>query len=532
MAARRSSTSSADGHATGLERRWWTLIAVCGATFMLLVDITIVQVALPTMQRSLHASFTELQWVISAYAVSLSAFILTQGSLADRFGRKRIFMAGLLTFTLASLACALSRTASELIAARGVQGLGGAAMFATSLALIGQEFLGTQRSTAIAVWGATVGAAVAIGPLVGGALTSGLGWPWIFYVNVPIGVITLAVSARRMVNLGDPSSTRLDWPGLVTFSGGLFLLVLALTRGNDDGWSSRVILSYFASAGVLLLAFVIAEMRQERPMFDLSLFRKPSFTGVSFATFGIGAGMFALLPYLTLYLQNYLGLSALQGGLRLLPLTLLSFVVPLLSRPVTERVPAGMALAFGLAVSAAGLALFHGLTITSRWTALLPGLVLGGVGIGIANPAIAKIALGVVPPQRSGMASGISNTFRIGGVATGVAALGAVFQQRLESTLSTSLGHPAPGLARAVAAGGPHAAALSSRGRASLEIAARHAFVTGMNDLVLVGAVTVFIGALFAVLVRRKDFYSRRRATAQRMTVEAAGPELVPEAVG
>jgi hypothetical protein len=183
-------------------------------------------------------------------------------------------------------------------------------------------------------------------------------------------------------------------------------------------------------------------------------------------------------------------------------------------------------------VSAGGLALFHGLTITSRWTALLPGLVLGGVGIGIANPAIATIALGVVPPQRSGMASGISNTFRIGGVATGVAALGAVFQQRLESTLRSSLGHPAPGLASAVAAGGTHAAAAASRGRVAVESAARHAFVAGINDLVLVGAVTVFIGAVFAALVRRKDFYSRRRAAAQRMTVEAAGSELVPEAVG
>jgi EmrB/QacA subfamily drug resistance transporter len=532
VAATRSSNSSQDSRATGLERRWWTLIAVCGATFMLLVDITIVQVALPTMQRALHADFTELQWVISAYAVSLSALILTQGSLADRFGRKRIFIAGLTTFTVASLACGLSRTATELIASRALQGVGGAAMFATSLALIGQEFQGTERSTAIAAWSATVGAAVAIGPLVGGALTSGLGWPWIFYVNVPIGFVTLVVSVRRMVNVGDPNFTRLDWPGLVTFSGGLVLLVLGLTRGNDDGWSSQVILSYFSSAAALLIAFVFVEMRQKRPMFDLSLFRKPSFVGVSFATFAIGAGMFALLPYLTLYLQNYLGLSALQGGLRLLPLTLLSFFIPLLSRPVTERVPAGMALGAGLFVSAAGIALFYGLTTTSRWTALLPGLVLGGVGIGIANPAIAKIALGVVPPQRSGMASGISNTFRIGGVATGVAALGAVFQQRLESTLRASLGHPASVIARAVAASGTHAASGASRGGSGVASAARHAYVTGMNDIVLVGAITVFVGALFTLLVRRKDFYSRRRAARQRTLFEGADPGLVPEAVG
>jgi EmrB/QacA subfamily drug resistance transporter len=494
-----------------MDRRWWTLLAVCGATFMLLVDITIVQVALPTMQRNLHATFDELQWVISAYALSLSALILTQGSLADRFGRKRIFVFGLAVFTLASLACGLSRDPAELIAARAAQGIGGAAMFATSLALIGQEFQGAQRSTAIALWGATVGGAVAVGPLVGGSLTSGLGWEWIFYVNIPIGVITLLMS-RRMQNVADPAALRLDWAGLVTFSGGLFLLVLALTRGNDDGWSSTLILSMLASAAVLMFAFVVVELRQPRPMFDLSLFRKPAFTGVSIATFGIGAGMFALLPYITLYLQNELGLSPLQGGLRLLPLTVMAFVVPVLSRPVTERVPVGMALCLGLVTGAAGIWLFHGLTVGSTWTALFPGMLVGGLGIGLANPAIAKAALGMVPPQRSGMASGISNTFRLGGVATGVAALGAVFQDRLQATLHSSVGHQASTLARVVAAGGARAAARATGGRAGVTAAARDAFVNGMNTVIVVGSVAVFVGACFAVLVRRKDFYSRRRA--------------------
>jgi len=520
--------SSDHGRAGGTERHWWTLIAVCGATFMLLVDITIVQVALPTIQRSLHASFSDLQWVISAYALSLSAVILTQGSLADRLGRKRIFIIGVIIFTLASLACGMAKSPTELIAARAVQGIGGAGMFATSLALIGQDFQGSARSAAIAVWGATVGGAVAIGPLVGGALTSAFGWQWIFYVNIPIGVLTLLVS-RRMVNMVDPGSKRLDWMGLITFSGGLFLLVLGLTKGNDDGWSSHRIVLTLGAAAVLLLLFVFVELRQERPMFDLSLFRKPAFTGVSIATFGIGAGMFALLPYLTLYLQNDLGLSPLQGGERLLPLTTLSFVVPLVSRPLTERVPAGMTLFAGLAISAVGIWLFAGLTVASGWKALLPGLLVGGVGIGLANPAIAKIALGVVPPQRAGMASGISNTFRIGGVATGVAALGAVFQHRLQSTLHGAVGaHDAPVLARAIAAGGTQAAAKISGNRPTLVTAAHHAFVTGINEVVLVGAVTVAGGAVFALLVRRKDFYSRRR-DGYRPPVQR---DLVPETVG
>jgi Major Facilitator Superfamily len=348
-------------------------------------------------------------------------------------------------------------------------------------------------------------------------------------VNIPIGVITLLLS-RRMLNVADPAALRLDWPGLVTFSGGLFLLVLALTRGNDDGWSSTLILSMLASAAMLIVAFVIVELRQLRPMFDLSLFRKPAFTGVCIATFGIGAGMFALLPYITLYLQNELGLSPLQGGLRMLPLTVMAFVVPLVSRPVTERVPVGMALSLGLVTCAAGIWLFDGLTISSTWTALLPGMLVGGLGIGLANPAIAKAALGMVAPQRSGMASGISNTFRLGGVATGVAALGAVFQDRLQSTLHSVAGHQAPTLARLVAAGGAQAAARASGGRTDVTAAALHAFVNGMNIVIVVGSVTVFAGAAFAVLVRRKDFYSRRRA-GQRPVAPVASDRLA-EVVG
>jgi len=532
VAAKGTLRHSDQGRERSAPRNWWTLVAVCGATFMLLVDITIVQVALPTLQRSLHASFSDLQWVISAYALSLAALILTQGALADRFGRKRIFMIGLAVFTSSSLACGLSHSPSALIAARALQGVGGAAMFATSLALIGQDFQGSARSAAIAVWGATVGGAVAIGPLVGGALTTALGWQWIFYVNVPIGVLTLLVS-RRMVNLADPGAKKLDWGGLLTFSGGLFLLILALTRGNDDGWSSRKIELTLVAAAVLLFTFVVVELRQQRPMFDLSLFRKPAFTGVSIATFGIGAGMFALLPYLTLYLQNDLGLSPLQGGERLLPLTTLSFLVPLVSRPLTERVPAGLALTVGLAISAVGIWMFTGLTVGSAWTALLPGLLVGGVGVGLANPAIAKIALGVVPPQRSGMASGINNTFRLGGVATGVAALGAVFQRQLQSTLQPVVGSDqARALARDVAAGGPQAAVKISPRPAVLD-AAHHAFVNGMNDVIWVGAISVAVGAAFAVLVRRKDFYSRRR---DGYRPPAPAPvldrDLMPEAVG
>src|SRR5271163_4890885 len=479
---------------------------------MLLVDVTIVQVALPRIQRELHASFTHLQWVIDAYALTLSAMILTSGTLADRIGRKRVFIAGLALFTLASLLCGLSGSITFLIFARGLQGFGGAAMFATSLALIAQEFRGPERAGAIAAWGATVGGAVAIGPLIGGILTDGLGWQWIFFVNIPIGIATIAISLTRMVNVRDPDAERLDWAGLVTFSGALFLLIFGLLRGTDRGWGSTLIVSVLTGAVVLLAAFVIVELRQRRPMFDLSLFSNRAFCGVSLATFAVGAGMFAMFPYLTFYLQNALGYSPLQGGLRLLPATVLTFVVPLLTRGLAPRVP-GLRLGAGLGLAALGLGLMHGITADSSWTELLPGMLLVGVGIGLANPAIASIALGVVPPERSGMASGISNTFRIGGLAVGVAALGAVFQDRLATSLHESLGGAEGSLAKAVASGGVRAAGALSHGSSDVIGAAKRAFASGMNEILLIGAGLVLLGSVSAfALVRVRDIGRRPAA--------------------
>jgi EmrB/QacA subfamily drug resistance transporter len=493
----------------GLARRWWALIAICTGTFMLLVDVTIVQVALPRIQRDLHASFTSLQWVIDAYALTLSALILTSGTLADRIGRKRVFTGGVALFTIASLLCGLSKSTTLLILARGLQGFGGAAMFATSLALIAQEFQGPERGTAIAAWGSTVGGAVAIGPLIGGALTDGLGWQWIFFVNIPIGIATIAISLTRMVNVRDPDAERLDWAGLVTFSGALFLLIFGLLRGTDEGWGSTLIVSVLSGAAILLIAFVVVELRQRRPMFDMSLFKNRSFCGVSLATLAIGAGMFAMFPYLTLYLQNALGYSPLQGGLRLLPATALTFIVPLVTRRLAGRLPPGVMLGAGLGLTALGLFAMNGLTAHSQWTALLGGLVLTGIGIGLANPAIANIALGIVPPERSGMASGISNTFRIGGLATGVAALGAVFQHRLETSLEGSLGAPVPHLAKAVASGGVRAASELAHGQIAVIDASMRAFASAMNGILVIGAALTLLGAIAAaVLVRARDFHS------------------------
>jgi EmrB/QacA subfamily drug resistance transporter len=482
---------------------------------MLLVDVTIVQVALPRIQRDLHASFTSLQWVIDAYALTLAALMLTGGSLADRFGRKRVFTGGVAIFSLSSLACGLSPSSLDLDLARAVQGVGGAAMFATSLALIAQEFAGRQRGLAIALWGSTIGGAVAVGPLLGGALTEGLGWQWIFFVNVPIGVAVIAITLRSIPNVRDEHARHADLAGLVSFSGMLFLFVFGLLRGGAEGWSSGPILGAFAGAALMLAAFVGVELRQSRPMFDLSLFRNPAFCGVSLGTLAIGAGMFAMLPYISLYFQNILGYSPFQAGLRLLPATLLCFAIPIVARTLGQRVPAGAMLTTGLGLVCGGLLLMSRDSAGSNWTALLPGLVAAGVGIGLANPAIAEIALAVVPPQRAGMASGISNTFRIGGLATGVAALGALFQGQLRTRLDELVPGAGQRLAGAVASGGTRAAqALStSAERAHVVQAARSAFVSALDLALIAGAGTVGAGCLLvATLVRPRMLRERSPA--------------------
>ena len=481
-----------------LERKWWALIAVCTAIFMLLLDITIVNVALPDMQEDLDASFSQLQWVIDAYALTLATCMLTAGSLADLLGRKRVFVVGLGFFTATSLLCGVSTSAGMLIAARAAQGVGGAIMFATSLALLSQEFHGRDRGTAFGIWGATVGAAVAVGPLAGGILTTGLNWRWIFFINVPIGIAAIALSVARLHESKDPARARLDWIGLATLTGSLFLLVYALLEGNQRGWSSAFIVTCLAVALALGIAFVVAELLQHDPMLDVRLFRGRSFVGAQVAAFALSASMFSLFLFLTLYLQNVLGYSALGAGLRFLPISISSFFAAAISGKLTARLPARLLLTVGLTIVGVSSLLMHGLSTDSEWTALLLGFVAAGIGIGATNPPLASTAVAVVPPERAGMASGTNNTFRQVGLATGIAALGAIFEHEISSSLTSSLSATPPHeLVRAVAAG-----VVPENVRA----AADAAFVSGLNTILLVSAVVALTGsALVALLVRSRD---------------------------
>jgi EmrB/QacA subfamily drug resistance transporter len=503
-----------------MARKWWTLMAVSVATFMLLLDITVVNTALPSIEQDLGASFTDLQWVIDAYALSLAALVLIAGSLADRLGRRRLFVAGLAIFSVASGLAALSPDATFLNVSRAIQGVGGAVMFAVSLALIAQEFPpGRERGSAMGAYGATIGVAVAIGPLVGGVLTDALGWESVFYLNVPIGVAAIAVTYARLRETRDPNATRIDWPGVVTFSAALFALVLALLRGNVEGWGSTPIVSLFAAAAVLLATFVAIESRVKEPMLPLALFKRPAFTGVQVAAFAVSGSLFALFLYLTLYLQNYLGLSPLEAGVRYLPITLLAFFVAPVAGALLSRVPARVMLSVGLAGTGVGLLLMGGVHAGDEWTGLLAGFLVAGAGVGLLNPVIADVALSVVPKEQSGMASGINDTFRQVGVAVGIAAWGALFLGRGASEVrEVAAGTPAASGARprelveAASSGNLDQAlgAVPAGSRGTVAHAAREGFLAGMNDILLLGGVLALAGSVAALLLVREREIDRQ----------------------
>jgi EmrB/QacA subfamily drug resistance transporter len=404
-----------------------TLIVTCLATAMLMLDIAVVNTAMAHIGSDLHTGLDSLKWVVDAYTLALATTVLTVGSLADRFGRRNVFAAGLVVFTGASLACALADSIAMLDAARVVQGIGASGLFASSLALLANAFPeARERAGAMAAYGATIGASFAVGPLVGGALTSGLNWRWIFLVNLPVGLAALVVTLRRVAESKDPAARRVDVPGQVALTGGLFLLVLALLRANDAGWGATSTIVELGAAAVLLAAFVGIERRVREPMLPLGLFRIPAFAGAQITAFAISASFFAIFLYATLYLQNVLGLSAIEAGLAYLPGTLIMFFVSGASAQFVERVGARLLIVGGLGMVAAGMGLMTLATETSSWTVILPGLLLASVGTGLFNPALSGVALGSAPIEMSGLAAGVNDTARQGGIAVGVAALGAL----------------------------------------------------------------------------------------------------------
>jgi EmrB/QacA subfamily drug resistance transporter len=497
-----------------MQSKWWTLTAVATGVFMLLLDITIVNVALPDIERAFHASLSDLQWVISAYALTLAAFLLTAGSLADLYGRRLLFATGIVIFTGGSLACGLATGSAFLAVARGGQGVGGAIMFATSLALLAQAFQGRDRGIALGLFGAITGIAVAIGPVVGGAITSDLSWRWIFYVNVPIGAVALAITLLRVEESRNPRADRPDWIGFVSFSAALGALVYGLIQSQRDGWSSGSVLGSLVASGVLLALFLAAELLQREPMLDLGLLRVPTFGGGLVAGWAISAALFAVLTYLIIYMQNLLGLSAVATGVRFLPLTVAIFVTAAVAGRMTNHVPRKLLIGAGFLLIGAGVMLMRGLTPSSTWTHLLAGMIVAGLGGGLVSTPLVSTAVGVVEPARAGMASGINATFRQVGVATGVAALGTILASHVRTSVigglaGTPLAGQSHGLAHEISTGGTAQAVASAPPplRGLVAETARSAFVNGLNTILLISAIVAFAAAAVSfALIRERDF--------------------------
>jgi EmrB/QacA subfamily drug resistance transporter len=491
----------------------WTLAAVCVSTALLLVNVAAPNVALEAIAKDLDASFTDLQWVLSGYSLVLAVFQLTAGSLADLFGRKRMFVGGLCLFTAASSLCALAPSAGALIAARAVQGLGAAIVFPSSLALLAQEFEGAQRGRAIGIWGAVIGLAFAAGPLVGGLLVEPFGWQAIFALGVVLGLPTIVLAVLQVRESRDPNPKPVDWPGVATLSIGLFLVVFAVLRGNALGWTSATVLGLAAGGLGCLGAFAAVEMRVATPMLDLRLFRNRTFLGATVIVATLAGGSFGAFVYLSLFLLDVAGGSPVEVGLWLAPLALVAFAVSLAAGRLSALVPLTGGLALGMALCAGGLALMTGVDADSSWLHLLAGLLVVGAGTGLANPLVTFAHLGVLPPAQGGLASGINNTARQLGLAIGIAVLGALLQSRIADRVeqrTDGLG-AARGAVTAQIADGDVAAATRlapPAARDSLRSTYEAAFASGLNEILLISAALALAGLAAAlVLVRSRDLW-------------------------
>jgi EmrB/QacA subfamily drug resistance transporter len=408
-------------------RRWWTLVALAFALFMIMLDNTVVNVALPAIRRDLGIGISALEWTVTAYALTFAVLLLSGGKLADLLGRRKIFMLGLAVFTLSSLACGLSGSATELIAARTVQGVGAALMMPSTLSIITAVFPVAERGTAIGIWAGVSAMALAIGPLAGGLITEHLSWNWIFYVNVPIGALGLVAAQVVVPESRDTSREQsLDLPGLVSSGVGLFALVYALIEANNYGWTSGRILGLFAVAAVGLAAFVVLELRQRIPMLDLSLFRSGTFVGANVVAILVTVAMFGIFFFFPIYLQSLRGWSPTQTGAALLPWTVMIVILAPVAGKLSDRVGSRWLMAGGMTVVAACCAVLSTVGLHSSFWHMLPGFILGGVGMSFVMTPMSAAAMGAVPVAKSGVASGVLNTFRQVGAALGIAVMGAI----------------------------------------------------------------------------------------------------------
>src|SRR5918996_84297 len=407
-------------------RKWFTLAAVSFGLFMIMLDNTVVNVALPAIQRDLQADLSELQWVVTGYALTFAALMLIGGKVADAFGRRLIFVVGIAIFTTASLWCGLADSSDELIAARVLQGVGAALMNPATLSIIAATFPAHQRGTAIGIWAGVSALALAIGPLVGGLITQHLDWSWIFFVNVPVGVLAIAASFLFIDESRDETHERLDLPGLATSGIGLFALTYGLIEANTYGWTSTRILGAFVLAGVMLAVFVLLERHQRAPMLQLELFRNPTYTGANLVILLVALAMFGVFFFVSLYMQNVLGYSAVQTGAAFLPMTILIILAAPVAGRTSDRISSRGLMTAGMLLLAVHLVLLSRLGLDATFWNLLPAFVVGGIGMGITFTPSAAAATRSVPIEKSGVGAAVLNSARQVGGTMGVAVMGAI----------------------------------------------------------------------------------------------------------
>jgi len=487
-------------------QRLFILLCVSIPSFMINLDSNIVAVSLPSIAHSLSASFADIEWVISAYTLSFAALLMPAGALADRFGRKRLLMIGLVVFTVASFICGAAPNAVVLNLARALQGVGAALQLSAALATLSHSFRGADRARAFAFWGTVIGIAVALGPVVGGFITEHFGWEWAFYINIPIGVVMVVLVSRTLIESSDPDATRVDIPGAVTFSASLFLLTLALISGNHRGWDDSAVLLELAGAALLFVLFVWVERVQKRPMVDFGFLRRTTYLGAIISGLAFSVSLLTMLTYLPMFFQNGLGYSPQGAGLLMLPIAIPLFVVPrLVAAYLTHRLSGRVLLTGGLTLIAAGL-LGVGMAVPQlHYAALLPGLVLMGIGAGTLNGETAKVSMSVIPPERAGMASGISGTIRFAGIVIGFAVLGAVLLVQLKARVMSGLPVDSPvdadALVHAIGSGD-----LSGAGSPALHALALGSYSYAYQAVLFSGAAFAGIAALLAwVLIKAAE---------------------------
>jgi EmrB/QacA subfamily drug resistance transporter len=455
-------------------RKWWTLGAVAFGLFMIMLDNTIVNVALPSIQSDLHLQISELEWVVTGYALTFGALMLTGGKLADLLGRRLVFVIGLAIFTLSSLACGLANGPEMLIGARVVQGVGAAMMNPATLSIITVTFPPRERGTAIGIWAGVSALALAIGPLCGGVIVEQINWNWIFFINIPVGILAIVAAFLFIDESRDTShEQRPDVPGLLTSGVGLFALTYALIEANNYGWTSTRILIAFGIAVVSLVAFVLLERHQRLPMLDLSLFRNVGFSGANTVMLLIGLAMFGVFFYVSLYVQQILGYSPTQAGASFLPWTLLIIVLAPQAGRMSDRIGPKPLVTSGLVILAGSLLLFANMgTDASFWT-LLPAMILGGIGMALAMAPVTAAAMGSVPRDKAGVGSAVLNSMRQVGGSLGIAIMGAIVAASVSG--SAIGGQPNPS-----------------------------DFVAGFHHALEVGAALVIVGAVVAAATLKR----------------------------